>query len=137
MFPLCLPGVSTLVLSGDYLYDLTMTVGGQACNRGDNPINPTLFISVTPVIAGDRLGTLYDVIVGNSAGRVVMPGPIGYTVAPSISAVVPCWSDGCSVVRDIQLARCSASDTILGSRLQSQAKQVLANITLTLYSLDT
>ena len=113
-YPQCLPGVSQFSITGQWLYNGTLTIGPTQCNTalygGSTGSRVTCNL---PVIEPVVNGTMYNVVFSNPVGNVTLPNVIGFTLAPVLNGIVSCWSDGGRYTfNGNPLARCSAGQTL-------------------------
>ena len=130
-YPTCVPGIDTLMISGKWLYDVSVTVGGYPCTT--NVYSSGVgYQCLLPIIEPFVSGAMYDVVVQNEQGVIVLPGVVGFTSLPSLAAVSVCWWSGLWAINGNPLSRCVAGETltVTGRRFMQQSTS-LVNVTFT------
>ena len=114
------PGVSTLRVYGQSLYNLSMSIGGVQVmpyfQQGTTNYNFVL-PAVEPYTP-----QLYDAVFSTASGQVRLPSAVAFTANASISGFLPCWDDGLFTYSwRYAVWHCQTNDTltVLGSRLRS------------------
>ena len=97
-FNSCLPGVSSVSVTGHYLYG-SVSVGNstlgyfpaQLTFDYQSPLNQQASL---PYIAAAEPGVQYDVMVSNDAGSTLLPAAFTYTAQPTLAGVDACLDSG-------------------------------------------
>ena len=89
----CLPGVSEILLIGDYLYDIQATVAGITCFYPGDYTSANYFFCYLPDFNFDS-SVAYDLVVYNDAGKQTFGGLAQYTTAPTVNAIDQCVDRG-------------------------------------------
>ena len=128
----CIPQITTITISGRFLINLTITVGGVEAARQDSSLNvPAYDAFRLPLITPYNSTALYDVVISNYGGTVVLPSAVQYINTPTLTSVAPCYADIGSVSPYDTPLHCKVGDTLrLSGGLFTQANRTIAAINI-------
>ena len=110
----CLPGVSVLVLTGHYMYELSVLLAGEPCIP--TSAVSTRFTCTLPFITAYTPGYNYPLSVYNAAGNITQQATFSFTALPSIATVIPCSDHGGAVLAASPFCQAGSHLTVQGAR---------------------
>ena len=92
----CLPGVSTLYMIGNYMYDLSVTLAGVPCLP--TPLvgvsSAVVFTSTLPILPNLDPTVSYDLVAANDGGKITYSGLVQFTSQPTLASIDDCINRG-------------------------------------------
>ena len=120
----CIAAESTFTLSGHYLYDVTITVGGIPCiSVTSSAISASCNLPLIPDF-DPTLG--YDVALSNSAGSLVLLALVWYRSGPMLTSMTNCVEIGLGLKQVRAGGRCQPGTAIILTGADFQADPALS-----------
>ena len=130
----CIPHVTSMLLYGRFLLNLSVTIGGVQVIPDTWPRTNTgsAYSFYMPLVPPYDSTTLYDLVVSSYTGTLTLPGVVQYRSTPFISSVTPCYPDiGCLSYLNIAPLHCQVGDTLtIAGGLFQQAGRMLSTVRL-------
>ena len=106
----CTAGGSVVQIRGRYLYEVTVTIGGQPCTLPARGQQDTLYATLTTPLYSYQPGVLYDLTLTSPAGTVTLLNFISFSSAPAIVSAA-CRDPTLPI--DIGSVGCQVGETLL------------------------